>query len=573
MAQQGRVAALVGAGAVEIKSFDVPEPDPGAVVVRVRRANICGSEVHIFHFHHPLIRECVLGHEFVGEIVALGDGVTTDYAGDPVQVGDRVTAPYFLTCRRCRACLRGDFPLCAHAYDFWSQPAERAPHFTGAFATHYYIQPDQYFFRVPDDVPDTVVAGANCGLTQVLYGLEGLRPGDRLVIQGAGGLGLYAAAIARDAGAHVTVVERIPERIELARAFGADAIIDMNEHETVQARADAAGEPDVVLEVTGVAAAFAEALALVRAGGTVIEIGNVNVGERHAVALSPGLITRKSLTVRGVVRYPPWYLHRALRFLQRAHRRHPFDALSDREYALDEVAAAIGREEAREVARPADRAGLAEGAGVARAAQALGVVAAQLGEQGVGVLAARRTRVVRGAEPQRRRHDAHGPEPRVLVGLDGAARLRLRILERLEHVVDAPARDARGAQPPHRLVGRQPRHPDPAVGAGERLERHDRRVRGLGAALGDVALGRRPRAEVGEHGPAPNCSTASTRTSSSGRFTSPWRTLRRPVRQPQHHPRVHAARGEDAGMAVAQPRDDRRAAVVQHALAVDDAPA
>jgi threonine dehydrogenase-like Zn-dependent dehydrogenase len=173
------------------------------------------------------------------------------------------------------------------------------------------------------------------------------------VIQGAGGLGLYAAAIGRDAGAHVTVVERIPERIELARAFGAHEIVDMNEHDTPAARVEAVGEADFVLEVTGVPAAFAEALQLARPGGTVIEIGNVNVGEGHEIALSPGTITRKSLTVRGVVRYPPWYLHRALRFLSRAHDRHPFDALSDREYALEEVAAAIGREEAREVARPA----------------------------------------------------------------------------------------------------------------------------------------------------------------------------------------------------------------------------
>ena len=115
----------------------------------------------------------------------------------------------------------------------------------------------------------------------------------------------------------------------------------------------AAGDVDFVLEVTGVPAAFTEALALVRPGGTVIEIGNVNVGEGHEVAMSPGTITRKSLTVRGVVRYPPWYLHRALRFLERAHDRHPFDALSDREYGLEEVGAAIRREEAREVARPA----------------------------------------------------------------------------------------------------------------------------------------------------------------------------------------------------------------------------
>jgi threonine dehydrogenase-like Zn-dependent dehydrogenase len=58
---KGRVAALAGPERVEVRSFDVPEPEPGAVVARVRRANVCGSEVHIYHFHHPLIRECGSG--------------------------------------------------------------------------------------------------------------------------------------------------------------------------------------------------------------------------------------------------------------------------------------------------------------------------------------------------------------------------------------------------------------------------------------------------------------------------------------------------------------------------------
>lgn len=93
---KGRVAALVGPERVEIKSFDVPEPEPGAVVTKVRRANTCDSEVHIYHHHHPLLRECVLGHEFVGEVAALGEGVTTDYAGEAVAVGDRL-APYYRT--------------------------------------------------------------------------------------------------------------------------------------------------------------------------------------------------------------------------------------------------------------------------------------------------------------------------------------------------------------------------------------------------------------------------------------------------------------------------------------------
>jgi len=357
----GRVAALVGPAEVAIKEFEVPKPEPGAVLVKVRRANVCGSELHIFHFRHPLIRQCVLGHEGVGEIVALGDGVEVDYAGSPVELGDRVIAAYFLTCRRCPACLAADFNLCERAYAFWSKPPEVAPHFHGTFATHYYIHPGQYFFRVPDAVPDKVVAGANCGLSQVLFGLHqaGLAGGTSVVIQGAGGLGLYAAAVARDAGATVTVVEGIPPRIDLARRFGAEEIVDIRQHVTsdervkrVQEIVDGAGA-DVVLEVSGVPAAFVEGVQLARPGGTLVEIGNVNVGREHEVSIAPGLITRKSLRVQGCVRYQPWFLHRRLRFLERKHRDHPFDELTDVDYGLEDVSEAIERAEGRRVTRPA----------------------------------------------------------------------------------------------------------------------------------------------------------------------------------------------------------------------------
>src|SRR5207253_8895481 len=245
--------------------------------------------LHIVRFRHPLLRECVLGHEFVGEVAALGAGVATDYAGEAVAVGDRVTAAYFLTCRKCESCLAGDFNLCVHAYDYWSQPAEVAPHFHGTFATHYVIHADQFFYKVPDTVTDAAAAGANCGLTQVLFALDqiGLRAGQSLVVQGAGGLGLYAAAVAAERGAHVIVSEFAPERVELARRFGAHAIVGLDREPTVDDRVAAVQEltgrrgADVVLEVAGVPAAFAEALQLVRPGGTVVEIGNVNVGPEH----------------------------------------------------------------------------------------------------------------------------------------------------------------------------------------------------------------------------------------------------------------------------------------------------
>lgn len=358
---KGQVAALVGPQTVELKEFDVPSPGPGAVVLEVSRANVCGSDVHIYHYESPALRESVLGHEFVGRIAALGDGVTQDYAGTPVAVGDRVVVVYFLACRRCPGCLSGEFSLCRNSLRLWAQRPETSPHFTGAFATHYYVDPEQYFYKVPDSLSDGTVAGANCGLAQMIFALDriGLSTGESLVIQGAGGVGLYAAAIARDRGARVFVVDGVAERLALARSFGAHEVIDMTEHTTAADRVARVQEltgsdgADVVLEVTGVAAAFPESIELAGVGGRIASVGNINVGPENEVRVAPGLLTRKNLTVRGYLRYDPWYLYRALEFLERVHGDYPFEKLTDRDYGLDEITAAIERGAARQVARAA----------------------------------------------------------------------------------------------------------------------------------------------------------------------------------------------------------------------------
>jgi L-iditol 2-dehydrogenase len=358
---RGQVAALVGPETVALKEFDVPEPGPGAVVLEVTRANVCGSDVHIYHYESPALKDSVLGHEFVGRIHALGDGVTTDYAGQPVAVGDRVVAVYFLACRRCPGCQRGEFSQCRNSLRLWAQKPEVPPHFFGGFATHYYVDPEQYFYKVPDVLSDATVAGANCGLAQMIFALDriGLGSGESLVVQGAGGLGLYAAAVARDRGARVFVVDGVPERLELARAFGAQDVVDMREHTTPAERAKRVQEltgsdgADVVLEVTGVAAAFPESVELAGVGGRIASVGNINVGAANEVSVSPGIVTRKNLTIRGFLRYDPWYLHTALQFLERVHGDYPFEKLTDRDYSLAEITDAIERGAARRVARAA----------------------------------------------------------------------------------------------------------------------------------------------------------------------------------------------------------------------------
>lgn len=355
----GRIAAVVGPASAAVMEFLVPEPQPGAVLLHVRRANVCGTDVHQWHYESAALREAGLGHEFVGEVVALGDGVTTDYAGQPVAVGDRVVAVYYLTCHKCPPCLRSEFNLCQNGLAEWKISPEVAPHFRSGFATHYYVFPGQYFYKVPDEVDDATVAGANCGLAQMLFVIDqvGLAPGDTFVVQGAGGLGLYAAAVAHERGARVVVIDGVKERLELARAFGAAETISLADFPDVASRVarvqgltDGIGA-DLVLEVSGVPASFTEAIELARLGGRIASVGNLNAEASATVV--PGVVTRKSVHIRGILRYHPWYLHKAVAFLARRRHLHPFEALSDRTFSLAEVTDALKAGESRSVARVA----------------------------------------------------------------------------------------------------------------------------------------------------------------------------------------------------------------------------
>lgn len=354
---KGKVAVMTEPGKLMFAEYDLPEVEPKAVLVKVIRTNVCGSELHIWQGHHPTKKSGVMGHEMVGKVERLGEGVETDFAGNPVKIGDRIAAAYYLTCRKCPPCQQGQIHLCENAYKFWAKDPDEAPHFHGSFATHYYIHPDQYFYKVPDNVPDSAAASANCALSQVYFGIEkaSLRFGETVVIQGAGGLGLNAAAVAKEFGATVVVIDGVKNRLQKAKSFGADHLIDMNEYETTEKRAKAVYEltggrgADVGLELTGVPAAFNEGIQLIRPGGRYVSIGNVSPGQM--APFDPGLLTRKSIQIIPVVRYDPWYLNKALTFLSKTINKYPFGEMLDAEFSLDEIGTALDKSASRQITR------------------------------------------------------------------------------------------------------------------------------------------------------------------------------------------------------------------------------
>ena len=362
MTDTGRAALFFGPGKpFALTELPVPDPAPGAVVVRVTRANVCGSDLHIWRgdgFLGLMARDDgrVIGHEMTGVVHAVGDGVDRDWAGAALAVGDRVVYQYFAPCGRCRSCGRGMTEACAHSFKVLQGKPTVFPHFRGAFADYFYVTPQMALYRVPDTVTDTMVAGVNCALAQVVMGLERVHVGvgDRVVIQGAGGLGIYATAVARDRGAaQVVVIDGLPERLALARAMGAHEVVDMRELATpdervARVRELTGGGADVVCELVGRAEAMAEGLQMVALGGRYLEIGTFYPGS--TVAIDPGLLVMRNIRVEAVASYDARSLELALAFLERHVDELPLDqVLAD--YPLEAIDDAFADQDAGRVTR------------------------------------------------------------------------------------------------------------------------------------------------------------------------------------------------------------------------------
>ncbi|MBI2525568.1 MAG: zinc-binding dehydrogenase [Candidatus Rokubacteria bacterium] len=362
MPETARAAVFFGPGRpFELREVPIPELEPEGILVRVTVANICGSDLHFWRGDAPLKYPedgWIFGHEMTGRVARLGSRIKTDSLGRPLKEGDRVAYAYFYPCGRCYACL-GRCHACLH-----KEPAacrhkiERPvgasvfPHLHGAFADHYYLRPGGAVFKVPDGLSDDVVSPVNCALSQVIYGLTvaGVRLGDRVLIQGAGGLGVQAAAVAKDMGAScVIVVDQLPGRLELARAFGADHTLNIREVPDRKERlrlvrqwTDGVGA-DVACDLVGFPAVIPEGIDMLRAGGTYIEIGTISRGAK--VELEPSLLVWGSKKIVGVFQYDPWVIPRALDFLARTKSRWPWDRILSHKYPLERINEAFAASE------------------------------------------------------------------------------------------------------------------------------------------------------------------------------------------------------------------------------------
>ncbi len=281
--------------------------DPRDAIVRVRSAGLCGSDLHPYHGRETgLDVGTVMGHEFVGEVVALGDALTSAGAADrsaarsggwPVAIGDRVVAPFTTACGECFYCRSGLTARCTKGALFgWVQDGEGLH---GAQAELVRVPfADTTLVRVPDEIEDDGLALlAGDILSTAIFGAEMARvaPGDSVVVVGCGPVGLLAIRAAFEAGAaRAFAVDRVATRLEQAAHFGA-VPLNFEASDPVAAVRDATGGrgADAAIEAVGNASATRMAADVLRHGGS---IGAVGVHIEPHLALSPGEIYDRNLT-------------------------------------------------------------------------------------------------------------------------------------------------------------------------------------------------------------------------------------------------------------------------------------
>ncbi len=336
---------------LELREFTLPaKVEPGAALVQTEMAGICGTDVHLWKGQLPIKLPVILGHETVGRIVELGAGLEKDWTGAPLNVGDRVTWTSTTSCGQCYYCAEKHQPTrCPQrrAYGIGYR-CDEAPHFLGGYAEYHYLRPRANIFKLAEDLATESVIGAGCALITAIHGVErtGIEWRDNVVVQGAGPVGIAALAVAKTAGAgRVIVIGGPKHRLELAKRFGADEIIDLDEIRDVNARRERVRAltggygADVVLECAGVPTAVVEGMELCRDGGKYLVLGHYC--DAGTIAFNPHVITRKQLQVFGSWSSEPRHMKAALEFLRRTAREFPFAETVTHRFPLERAHEAL----------------------------------------------------------------------------------------------------------------------------------------------------------------------------------------------------------------------------------------
>ncbi|NLX44971.1 MAG: alcohol dehydrogenase catalytic domain-containing protein [Treponema sp.] len=327
-----RAAVLHDWNDIRIEQRPVPAPGPGEVLIKIESCSICGGDVKIVTrgmIKQPPMGTFIIGHEYAGTIVELGEAV------DEFVLGDRVTVEVHKGCGRCRNCIDGKYTACLNYGNL--AKGHRANGFTtnGGFA-EYAVNHVNTISKIPDNISfdeATIITTAGTAL----FGIEhtgGFVAGDSVAVVGPGAIGLMAVQCAKALGAgKVILTGTRDERLNLGKKLGADVVINLNKEDPIAAvkRETGGYGADLVLLTAGNSASLQQAIRIVRKGGDIVLVAHFE----DTVSADLGICVQNSnnlYTVRGEGKR---CVHRALE-LMRMGKIQAKDLLTH-SYPLDQI--------------------------------------------------------------------------------------------------------------------------------------------------------------------------------------------------------------------------------------------
>ncbi len=356
MVKTSRAAVVAKPNApIAIEEFEIPKLTPGAVLLKVANAGVCGTDVHLWHGRlagvpYPLI----LGHEVVGTIEAIGQKAVKDLDGNELKVGDRVTFhDVYDTCYKCWNCLIAKAPTkCTNRRVYGiTMDSQKPPYLIGGYSEFVYLSPGTHIIKIPDHVSFDGASAVGCAMPTAVHTVlrSPLQWGMNVAIQGAGPVGLMIAVLAKISGAStITVLDQAKNRLELAKKFGVTHTLNIGEttlEERKHALIDIGGGhgPDIVYEATGNARAIPEGIELVREGGAYTICGQYT--DSGTVEINPHLMNKKHLEIKTVWGSETLHVYKGVKTIADNYNRFPFDSLVTHKFDLDDAQKALEAQE------------------------------------------------------------------------------------------------------------------------------------------------------------------------------------------------------------------------------------
>ena len=338
---------------LEPKDIPIPDIDEDSALLKLEACGICGSDYEQFEGKLRTPTPVVPGHEPLGTIARIGDRAAARWG---VDVGDRVAVETMISCRHCVNCLGGTYHLCDNRKIYSYIPTTEAPGLWGGYAQYMYLHPNSVVHPVSSDLPAAIAVMFNPLGAGFRWAVEmpGTRPGDTVVILGPGQRGLASVVAAREVGAGtiiVTGLEADEDKLALARVFGADHTIDVDNENAVRRVKELTGGrgADVVVDVSSYATQpVVDAMSMVRPGGKVVLAGVK--GFKEVQGLVSDVIVLKEIQVLGAIGVTSSGYRSAIRLLESGKvpmekmHTHDFD-LADAELAIRTLAREIPDDE------------------------------------------------------------------------------------------------------------------------------------------------------------------------------------------------------------------------------------